>query len=54
MSWIICNTEDDFLLWSQEIGWTEDEYDTFTDEEKESVNLPLGGVWEKVPWSVAD
>lgn len=50
MAWIIVNNDDD--AWSNVYGWVEDDYDTFTDEEKASTNLPLGGSWERVPWTV--
>lgn len=37
------------LYWSNEFGWTwKDQSDTFTNEEKESLLLPIGGVWEEV------
>lgn len=45
MYWVIFNTEDDTLLWSNELGWTEEEYDTFTEEERYTLNLPMGGCW---------
>jgi hypothetical protein len=51
MAWIICNTEEPELCWSNEEGWTPDNYDTFSNEERETLSLPLGGDWERVPWS---
>jgi hypothetical protein len=44
-------TERDFdtefpLYWSNDLGWVlRPSSDTFTTEEKESFNLPLGGRW---------
>lgn len=46
MYYVIENTEDIDLLWSNENGWTgADDYDVFTAEEKEQLNLPMGGRW---------
>jgi hypothetical protein len=53
MSWIIENVDEPELAWSNEWGWCEDTFDTFSDEEKETLNLPLGGRWKSVPWTVA-
>lgn len=50
MSWIITNDQDE--AWSNAYGWVEDDYDTFSDEEKENLQLPMGGKWERVPWTV--
>lgn len=51
MGWIVFNTKDPDLCWSSTNGWGFDDYDTFTDEERESLRLPLDGEWEKVPWN---
>jgi hypothetical protein len=46
MYYIIENTKDIDLLWSNENGWTSaGDYDFFTVEEKEQLNLPMGGQW---------
>jgi hypothetical protein len=46
MYYVIENTEDIDLLWSNQNGWTgADDYDVFTAEEKEQLNLPMGGRW---------
>ncbi len=50
MSWIIVNKIDQNLCWSNEEGWVTETYDTFTDEEYETLNLPIDGKWEWVPW----
>lgn len=35
--------------WSNEFGWTwVESADTFSDDEQKTVNLPIGGQWEKV------
>lgn len=44
--------EADELLWNDAEGWVDgDNYDTFSDEERETLTLPIGGVWEQVPWN---
>ena len=53
MHYIIVNTADPSLAWSNEDGWTEDTYDTFTEAERQTLNLPIGGKWEPVAWTVA-
>jgi len=50
MGWIIFNIINPELCWSNDTGWQLDDYDTFTDEEKEFLPLPLDGEWEAVPW----
>lgn len=52
MAWIITNTTDEHLCWSNEDGWVEDTYDTFSDEEKPNLSLPIEGKWEWVPWTI--
>ncbi len=47
---IIVNADEPDLCWSIQSGWTSDDYDTFSLEERESVRLPAGCVWEQVPW----
>jgi hypothetical protein len=57
MAWIIVlefpkTAEETDLTWSNEEGFTgSDNYDTFTDEEKATLSLPMGGVWAEVPWT---
>ena len=54
MSWIIVNLNNPDELWSNAEGWTEgDDYDSFDNDEKETMLLPIGGIWEHVPWTVA-
>jgi hypothetical protein len=50
-SWIIVNSADATLCWSNEEGWVEDTYDTFSGLERKTVSLPIGGEWEQAPWS---
>ena len=52
MFWIIENENYTELAWSNVYGWCADTFDTFTDDEKESLSLPIGGHWVQVPWSV--
>ena len=54
MAWIIVNSADESLAWSNYDGWTEDCFDSFTDDEHETLNLPIGGEWRQVPWKVED
>ena len=52
MGYIIEN--DEGLCWSNKYGWTDsDDFDTFTPEERDTLDLPMGGKWIEVPWSVA-
>ncbi len=47
--YIITNAEG--LLWSNTEGWISgDNYDTFSEKERHTLNLPIGGQWEAVPW----
>lgn len=47
--WKIVNTaEVETMFWSNEHGWCDEvsqEYDTFTDEQKRDINLPVDGAW---------
>lgn len=50
MAWIIINEDEPDLTWSNEIGWVDgDNFSQFTDADRTSLSLPLGGVWEWVP-----
>lgn len=49
MGWIIYNTTEPDLCWSNGYGWTEADYDTFDDIERQNLRLPIGGAWERVP-----
>jgi len=49
-NFIIVNADDPDLCWSNEFGWTPDAYDTFSFDERKTLRLPIGGVWEQVPW----
>jgi hypothetical protein len=60
MGWIIEHeTERDdetgaALLWSHSEGWTAgDDFETFTDDEREAFDLPIGGEWRRVSWNAA-
>lgn len=54
MSWIIENIEEPELAWSNSYGWCSETYDTFSDEEKEALNLPFGGAWVQVSWKLVE
>lgn len=46
MNWVIIGKgADEGLLWSNSLGWVENAYDVFTDEEKRVLRLPVGGAW---------
>ena len=51
MGWIIVNKSDESLAWSNSDGWTESTFDTFTDEECETLNLSINGEWRQVLWA---
>lgn len=51
MSWIIFNKTNPELCWNETEGWQRDNYDTFTDGEREELTLPTDGEWEQVAWS---
>jgi hypothetical protein len=45
----IRNINDSGLAWSNEFGWVDDEsYDLFTDEEANTLNLPIEGRWSYI------
>ena len=47
-AWII--EDDDGLAWSNVEGFTGgDDYETFSENERETLNLPFGGHWVEVP-----
>ena len=55
MSWIIANYKDEELTWSNAEGWISgDNYNTFSDEEKKTLTLPIDGTWVYVPWKKVD
>ena len=54
MAWIIESLEEPDLAWSNTFGWCSETYDTFSDEEKHTLNLPFGGHWVSVPWSIVE
>jgi hypothetical protein len=54
MAWIIESAYDPELAWSNVWGWCSEDYDTFTDEERMTLNLPVGGRWVQVPWRIED
>lgn len=50
--WIIRNVNDVELVWSNADGWVEgccNDYDTFSGEEKVSMDLPMDGEWVGIP-----
>jgi len=54
MGWIIYNIHEPDLCWSGGYGWTDDDYDTFNETERRNLRLPIGGAWERVPWSKSE
>ena len=51
-NYIIVNSQEPALCWSNTLGWTEENYDTFSETDKETMLLPIGGHWEAVPWFI--
>lgn len=46
MLYAIYKTDNDQLFWNTELGWVETELETrFTLNQRNTVALPLGGVW---------
>lgn len=56
MSWIIehkIETDDAgrALVWSNNLGWISgDNFDTFDDNDRAALNLPIDGEWTRVDW----
>ena len=56
MAWIIEHKTDTDetgtpLVWSNAEGWTcGDDFETFSDEERDAFALPLEGKWVRVAW----
>jgi len=37
------------LYWSNDVGWTYPDFaETYTDDERERLDLPIGGEWEEI------
>lgn len=51
MAWIIRDVSDESLCWSNQYGWTQELFDTFSERERESLAPPIGGEWVQVPWT---
>lgn len=56
MAWVIehkYETDDNgaLLCWSNSEGWVSETYDTFTEEERYTLPLPIDGKWIYVLWS---
>lgn len=50
--WAIVSIEDENLFWNDKLGWVRDDagemmFDLFTLEEKDTLKLPLDGMWFK-------
>jgi len=43
----IKNTKEKNLYWSNEFGWTNQDFDLFTMDESKTLNLPIDGKWVK-------
>ena len=54
LSYIIVNKTDQNLCWSNEEGWVTDTFDSFTEEERINLNLPIDGEWRQVPWKIGE
>jgi len=54
MNWIISNKNDPKFCWSNTFGWCSETYDSFTQQEKDTLNLPIDGVWESVSWRIEE
>lgn len=45
----IYHKKDQNLAWSNEFGWVDTQtFDIFTEEEKQTISLPIEGEWRKV------
>ena len=53
---IILKDERGKLLWSNTFGWTDSRADAdwYTEEEHDTLDLPMGGSWEKIPSSLTN
>lgn len=41
------------LVWSNSEGWTDgDDFETFSDDERNQLDLPIGGKWTVIHWKV--
>jgi hypothetical protein len=48
--WRIKNTKNQHLYWNNQLGWTGILYASiFSDAEKDKLNLPVDGKWERIP-----
>ena len=47
--YVITNKENDQIFWSNHWGWVEEGEDRFTQKERDSLDLPLNGVWVYCP-----
>lgn len=51
-TWVISSMDEPGLLWSNADGWVEGGYDRFTDDERNTLRLPFGGMWLPVTTGV--
>lgn len=51
LGYIIVSKTEPELAWSNTYGWCDETFDTFTQEERETLNLPIDGEWLQVPWA---
>lgn len=50
--YFIANVDETHMVWHNDQGWidsAENDVPLFTAEEKESLNLPMGGMWIMMP-----
>jgi len=54
MRYVIRNDVDDQLFWSNLYGWVETQEDIYSQEDRLTLALPLGGIWVKVNEDMSD
>ena len=53
MLYAIYNKNDDQLFWNNELGWVDTSLETkFSQEERDTLNLPIEGVWYQINESI--
>ena len=53
MGYIIENKSDQELAWNNTTqSWESEDFDTFSNRDRESLMLPTNGKWVRVPWNL--
>tara|TARA_R100001129_G_scaffold146770_1_gene108151 strand:- start:445 stop:621 length:177 start_codon:yes stop_codon:yes gene_type:complete len=53
MGYIIENKSDRDLAWNNTTqSWESEDFDTFSDQDRKTLTLPLNGVWVRVSWDL--